>query len=118
MIEGANAIAKNPLLPLSKQQIMDCVRPPQYVSDSCQGGTVDDVYTSVQQNGVVTEKVYPYTAKPGKCRSMASFWTETISSYSFLPINASDEMIMRALYSKGPLAAIINAGDRHFMLYR
>ena len=79
---------------------------------------MDDVYSAVQQFGVVAEKVYPYTGRPGRCRRDSSDWTETISSYAFLPINASDELIMSALYSKGPLAAIINAGDRHFMLYR
>ena len=63
VVESANAIAKNPLVELSKQELMDCVKPPYYESDGCQGGTADDVYSFVQQFGVVTDKVYPYTGR-------------------------------------------------------
>lgn len=59
VVESVNAIAKNPLVKLSVQQMMDCVKPPNYVSNGCQGGTADDVYSFVQQFGAVAEQGYP-----------------------------------------------------------
>ena len=64
VIESAHAIIKNPLIPLSEQYIMNCVKPPKYVSDGCAGGTVDDVYSFVQNSGAIQEFAFPYFGKP------------------------------------------------------
>ena len=117
VVESANAIAMNPLMELSEQQVMDCVKPPHYESNGCQGGTADDAYSFVQQFGVVTSKVYPYTGSVGKCLEMVPYWGVSITGYNFLPINTTDNEIMWTIYNKGPVAAILNAGDREFQLY-
>ena len=130
VIESVNAIAKNPLVQLSIQQLMDCVKPPDYLSNGCEGGTADDVYKFVQQFGVVWTHNYPqqYNSgynlgynnnnQVGYCHNVSGRWGEWISMYNFLDINTTDDQIMWTLYNYGPVAAIINAGDREFMLYR
>lgn len=121
VVESANALADNPLVSLSVQELMDCIKPPAYLSSGCDGGTADDAYEFVQKFGVVSSRAYPrpYKAQVSTCESssVSSSWRANILSFTFLPINASDEQIMRAIHEKGPVAAIINAGDRQFVLY-
>lgn len=62
-MESANAIAGNPLVVLSKQQVLDCVLAPFYLSDGCNGGMLDDVFHYAKQVGLTMEKTYPYKGK-------------------------------------------------------
>ena len=63
LVESANAIAGNPLVVLSKQQVLDCVLPPFYLSDGCNGGMLDDIFHYTKQVGLTMEKTYPYKGK-------------------------------------------------------
>nr|XP_027201447.1 crustapain-like [Dermatophagoides pteronyssinus] len=117
LVESANSIAGNPLVVLSKQQVLDCVLAPFYLSDGCNGGMLDDVFHYARQVGLTMEKTYPYKGKQGECRQVLGEWREWIYRYNYLPLNSSDEMIMWVVYNKGPVATLINAGDRHFQLY-
>ncbi|XP_075585212.1 crustapain [Dermatophagoides farinae] len=117
LVESANAIAGNPLVVLSKQQVLDCVLPPFYLSDGCNGGMLDDIFHYTKQVGLTMEKTYPYKGKQEECHQVLGEWREWIYRYNYLPLNSTDEMIMWFIYNKGPVAALINAGDRQFQLY-
>ncbi|KAH9528386.1 hypothetical protein DERF_002339 [Dermatophagoides farinae] len=98
-------------------EILDCVLPPFYLSDGCNGGMLDDIFHYTKQVGLTMEKTYPYKGKQEECHQVLGEWREWIYRYNYLPLNSTDEMIMWFIYNKGPVAALINAGDRQFQLY-
>ncbi len=51
------------------------------------------------------------------CKSTKEKWKTKIIDY-FLFKNPSDNAIMRTIYSKGPVAVMINAGDQEFSIYK
>ena len=57
-------------IPLSIQQIIDCVG--NGLTYGCSGGYLEGALSYIQMEGVVTDDVYPYvsaaTGKPGTCR--------------------------------------------------
>ncbi|KAF4758227.1 hypothetical protein FOZ63_008050, partial [Perkinsus olseni] len=55
-----------PLIPFSVQQIVDCST--FYGNKGCKGGTVTKTWMYVQNQGIVKESAYPFTAKDGKCK--------------------------------------------------
>ncbi|KAF4717351.1 hypothetical protein FOZ63_011899, partial [Perkinsus olseni] len=55
-----------PLIPFSDQQIVDCST--SYGNKGCKGGLVTHTWVYVQNQGIVKESAYPYTAKDGKCK--------------------------------------------------
>lgn len=70
-LESGYAMAnKKAPIELSPQQFVDCTREPQYGSEGCNGGWMDDVFDYVKNISVsvCTEKEYPYTARDGHCQ--------------------------------------------------
>ncbi|KAF4679308.1 hypothetical protein FOZ60_015216 [Perkinsus olseni] len=55
-----------PLIPFSVQQIVDCSK--SAGNNGCKGGNLVDTWVYVQNQGIVKESAYPYTAKDGKCK--------------------------------------------------
>jgi len=66
-LEGAWKIATGSLVPLSKQQFLDCDKD----DNACNGGSLRRAYPFAQQNAICTEDSYEYksgtTGQPGKC---------------------------------------------------
>lgn len=58
--------------PLSAQQMIDCSD--NGLTDGCNGGFIEGAYAFLQNNGLTTEKEYPYASMlsgtPGKCKSI------------------------------------------------
>ncbi len=74
LVEGAGQISSGILNSLSEQQFIDC----NTSNAACNGGQIDNALTYAM-NGVTRESNYPYTARPGTCRT----FTPVVSVTSF-----------------------------------
>lgn len=104
-VESHIAIATGTLKSLSEQQLVDCDKK----SKGCKGGFMDNVFKYIiNNNGVETEESYPYTAKTNKkCGASQSQNAAKISS--FVDVEQDEEVILEALFNKGPLSIAIHA---------
>jgi len=70
-IESAWKLAGHPLTSLSEQQLVDCST--AYGNQGCNGGWMDNAFNYVQAHGgIATETAYPYHARDGTCKNIAS----------------------------------------------
>lgn len=64
-VEGLNFIKKKKLVSLSEQELVDCDTDQ---NQGCNGGLMEIAFDFIKKKGGLTsEKIYPYTAKDGKC---------------------------------------------------
>ena len=66
-LEGRLNIAYNNKFDLSEQQVVDCSK--EYGNNGCGGGTGEQVYNYLLQNGLSYEYDYPYKGTTGTCKS-------------------------------------------------
>jgi cathepsin L len=106
-IEGSWFVAKRQLVELSEQQLLDCA------GHGCDGGMMDEAYEWVLANhGIASSRDYPYTARKGQCKQVAS--TATISGYSIVAQN--EDALLTALVGR-PVAVAIDASKQSFQFY-
>jgi len=114
-IEGAHQIAKNELISLSEQQLLDCSS--KFGNQGCNGGLMPNAFKYViKNNGIETEATYPYETKVGKCRFNSDNVAATISSY--VSVSAGSESALEEQLTKGPVAIAIDASHQSFQLYK
>lgn len=110
-IEGAWFIAKNNLVSLSEQELMDCSKPEG--NESCEGGLMDQAFEFVKKSGICTEDSYPYAAVDhNKCSSCSS--VATISGYT--DVAQSEDALAKAVTMQ-PVAVAIEADQSAFQFY-
>jgi len=111
-IEGAVFIAQNKLTSVSEQQLVDCSG--STGNQGCNGGLMDYAFDYVIKNGgIAAEASYPYTARDGSCKKVAS--VSQIKSYVDVP--ASNPAALEAASSKGPVSVAIEADQSCFQFY-
>lgn len=66
-LESAYALKNGELPDLSEQELVDCSK--DYGNLGCNGGLMNFAYDYVQDNGLNTEKDYPYKGVDGKCQT-------------------------------------------------
>jgi len=100
-------------VPLSSQQMMDCVKSGN--DDGCSGGDPWNLYTYIEEKGLETASSYPYKAEgPLKCKYNASKVVATIDSFN----NVSTEKdLMTAVATYGPSIALFDADSEAFQSY-
>jgi len=111
-IEGAWFIAKNSLVSLSEQQLMDCSK--DEGNESCEGGLMDQAFEyAIKKGGLCSETEYPYKAKDEtsckKCSVVA-----TISKYT--DVGKTDADLEKAV-TLSPVAVAIEADQDAFQFY-
>jgi len=112
-IEGAWAIAKDKLVSLSEQDLMDCSKPEG--NESCEGGLMDDAFEYViKAGGICSEAEYPYKEKDettcnSKCTKVAQ-----ISGYKDV---GKTEAALKAAVAQQPVAVAIEADQDAFQFY-
>lgn len=104
------------LIPLSPQNLVDCS-----ISDGnlgCRGGYISKAFKYViRNNGVDSEKSYPYEHQDGKCRYSVKGKAGHCSNYHIIP--EGDERALQAVVaSVGPVAVAVNAMLPSFHQYR
>ena len=114
-IEGAYAIAGNPLTSLSEQEIVSC----DEGNDGCRGGAMYNAFKFVEANGLCTEEAYPYTSGggiTGTCNKSSCTAAVTIKSFTDVPAN--NEVALKAAVAQQPVSVGIEADQSVFQLYK
>ncbi|CAH8318583.1 unnamed protein product [Eruca vesicaria subsp. sativa] len=110
-VEGLNKIKTGELVSLSEQELMDCDRGGDSGNFGCLGGNAADAFEFIIENGgIVTDKVYPYTENDtAACKAIEMVTTRyvTIDSYEDAPHN--DEMSLKKAVAHQPISVMIEA---------
>jgi len=110
--EGSVFLKTGTLTSLSEQQLVDCAGPEG--NQGCNGGLMDYGFQYIIDNkGIGSEASYPYTAKDGKCKKVAS--VSTITSFTDVPTN-SETALMTAIVQQ-PISVAVEADQDSFQLY-
>ncbi|KAK9113360.1 hypothetical protein Syun_020157 [Stephania yunnanensis] len=111
-IEGINQIISGNVVNLSSQQLIDC----DSGSYKCKGGFFEMAFRYVVSNeGLTTDKDYPYKAKNGTCDAQKqSSKVVTISGYELVPPN--EGALMKSVANQ-PVAAAIAVDQYAFDRY-
>ncbi|CAF1223706.1 unnamed protein product [Adineta steineri] len=114
-LEG-QTFAKTKTLPsLSEQQLVDCST--KFDNQGCDGGLMNNAFEYIKQNnGIDSEKSYPYLAYDSKCR----FKPEDVAAtdYGYIYIKEQNETDLTiAIATVGPIAVAIDAGHDSFQFY-
>ena len=119
-MEGAIFKKTGALLDLSKQNLVDC----ETTSYGCEGGFITTAFQYGIDEGINLEENYPYTMGEyssgddtrGTCsKSGAEYF---VTSYDDRSISKFDEeALTNYIYSVGPIAVAIDAGNRKFSWY-
>lgn len=112
--ESAWALASNPLVALSPQQLIDCV----HASHGCDGGTlIDALVYSVAAGGLASAQNYPYVGRQhSSCLYSAADKAASLAGFSFATTTRNETEMQAVLYALGPLAACIDG--RNLQHYR
>jgi len=111
-VEGYHAIKTNHLYNLSKQELVDCSR--NYSNNGCEGGTMDGAFEYIINNGICTEKEYPYVASDNECQKCDPVLY--ISDYK--DVVSNNETSLLYAVSLQPVSVAIEADTSSFQLYK
>jgi len=116
-VEGAWAIAKNELIDLSEQELVDCATGIKYGSMGCSGGQMEGAFKYVMNNGLCSYDSYPYTSgitkQSGSCNSCKS----VVSISSCFNIKQNNQLSLKAAVAQQPVSIAIEADTRYFQSY-
>ena len=110
-IEAIHAIKTGKLLNISEQNLVDCSV--DYGNKGCQGGSMDAAFKYVIDNGLCSEKSYPYTGVEGNCMDCDPI----INISSYRDIIPNHEEILKLIVHQQPVSVAIQANLRSFQLY-
>uniref|UniRef100_A0A8C4RVA4 Cathepsin L1-like n=1 Tax=Erpetoichthys calabaricus TaxID=27687 RepID=A0A8C4RVA4_ERPCA len=110
-IEGQTFNKTGKLIPLSKQNLLDCS---EYLGNQgCTGGRPSLAFQYViNSGGIQAEATYPYTMGP----IVLSKVVATVADYKYLPIG-NEQALADALATIGPISVVIDASQISFQFY-
>lgn len=89
---------------LSEQQLIDCTN--SVGNKGCFGGLVDKTLDYIQENGIMSENDYPYTAINGTCKYNSTKIVTKIAGY----LTGNNETTLKELVAtKGPTVVYLDA---------
>uniref|UniRef100_A0A0M3IAW1 Pept_C1 domain-containing protein n=1 Tax=Ascaris lumbricoides TaxID=6252 RepID=A0A0M3IAW1_ASCLU len=110
VVESMNAIAKNPLISLSEQELIDC----DTDDNGCSGGYRPYAFRYVRRHGIVSEKDYPYK---GKEQSQCAANGTRVYIKSVKYIGRNEDAMADFVFYRGPISVGINV-TKEFFHYR
>ncbi|KAL7631749.1 UNVERIFIED_CONTAM: hypothetical protein RMT77_017930 [Armadillidium vulgare] len=112
-LEAACCLKNDNLVSLSIQNLIDCVE-----GASCSSGVmIDPAFDYIESSGGLdTEASYPYTGKKGVCQFDPANIGCPCSGYVSIPSGSEDDLLT-AVATAGPVAAAIDASRMSFQLY-
>ncbi|CAL5444360.1 unnamed protein product [Camellia sinensis] len=113
--EGITQLTTGKLISLSEQELVDCDRSGQ--DAGCEGGYMEGGFAFIVQNkGIATETIYPYSATDGTCNTKKeSSHAAKIGGYENVPAN-SESALLKAVANQ-PISVSIDAGGASFQFY-
>jgi C1A family cysteine protease len=113
-IEGAVQIKGKGLTSVSEQELVDCAG--SSGNQGCNGGLMDYAFQWVIKNkGIASEAAYPYTARDGTCKKVAS--TSTISGFKDVPSKNEGATGLLGAVNLGPVSIAVEADKSVFQFY-
>jgi len=115
-LEGQHFKATGQLVSLSEQNLVDCST--KQGNQGCNGGLMDYAFEYIKvNNGIDTEKSYPYQAADHPCRFKAADVGATDTG--FVDVKTKDESaLQQAVATIGPISVAIDASHASFQLYK
>lgn len=90
-LEGLHAIKTGQLVAFSEQQLVDCSQ--NEGNKGCAGGWMDQAFDYLwDEQGIETEKDYPYTGVDGSCDADPKKAVFSIQGYKYVPHNDLDQL--------------------------
>jgi len=115
-LEGQTFKKTNKLTSLSEQNLIDCSQ--KYGNKGCKGGLMDNAFKYIKENnGIDTEKSYPYKARNGFCRFEKSNIGATDTGFVDIK-EGSEDALLQAVAEIGPISVAMDAGHNSFQHYR
>ncbi|XP_053159328.1 procathepsin L-like isoform X2 [Hemicordylus capensis] len=101
------------LVSLSEQNLLDCARKHE---DGCEGGFYSSAFKYVRDNnGINSEKTYPYKAEQGPCRYNRRKPEATCSGFKDYYLNGNERHLENLVGTVGPISVSVNAAClRHY----
>jgi len=114
-LEAMNFRKTGKLVELSAQNLIDCSV--STGNQGCKGGQMDNAYEYIRDNnGIDTAIAYPYEGVQGKCRYNPRH--KGASDFGYVDISTgSEEELMHAVASRGPVSLAIDASHESFQFY-
>ena len=109
-IEGIVSIKTGELFNISEQELVDCSS--DYGNNGCEGGLMDNGFKYVIDNGLCSEKEYPYEAVDGNCKRCKS----VVEIKNYHDIESNEKVLKRAV-SQQPVSVAIQANLSSFRFY-
>ncbi|XP_064187500.1 procathepsin L-like isoform X2 [Anguilla rostrata] len=104
------------LIPLSKQQLVDCST--STGNKACVGGRPSLAYMYIMQNGgIQAEDSYPYVMEERNCVANRSKNVVSVKDWKYVP-PGDEQAFEDALVTIGPIAVVIDTTTRNFQFYR
>ena len=110
-IEAIHAIKTGVLLNISEQQLVDCSV--DYGNHGCQGGSMDNSFKYVIDNGLCSEEDYPYQGIEEQCMDCK----EIINISDYKDVIPNNEEILKRVVNQQPVSVAIQANLKSFQLY-
>lgn len=111
-IEAVHALSTGNLLNISEQELIDCSD--TYGNQGCNGGSMDNAFKYVIDNGLCSENEYPYMGESGECQTCKS--VVNISDYK--DVIPNDEGILKKVVHQQPVSVAIQANLPSFQAYK
>ncbi|XP_048630730.1 probable cysteine protease RDL3 [Brassica napus] len=110
-VEGLNKIKTGELVSLSEQELMDCDREGDSGNFGCLGGSAANAFEFIIENGgIVTDKVYPYTENDtAACKAIEMVTTRYVTIDSHEDAPHKDEMSLKKAVAHQPISVMIEA---------
>ena len=109
-VESAWAIENNVLYNLSQQELIDCSS--LYGNKGCEGGSMDQAFKYIIDNGLCLNLSYPYLGTENDCEKKEC--KSVVSIQSFKDIEPNDEKILKRATAQQPVSIAIQANKRSF----
>ncbi|XP_052012966.1 cathepsin 8-like [Apodemus sylvaticus] len=114
-IEGQMFRKTGRLVSLSPQNLVDCSRPEG--NYGCRMGSTFLALKYVWRNGgLEAESTYPYEGRDGHCRYLPERSAARVTGFSF--VSSTEEALMHAVATIGPISVGIDASHKSFKFYR